>query len=577
MNGRDPNSFGRIWSRQVPLHGISQRSRSSQSQGRARLARLDKLQPVVGRDMFPFRVFNQPILYQNAPTWTDTYGAANYRTFSVWTGNAPNYVLDDTGLLNGSLILFPETVQVARTCGYNFNEPVANESYNEAYSNQAVGLYGQDFSPTSSEIMFTAPPNSYAAFWITWDANVIVDGNNQVIWPTLHFGGITYGASTPGYFGDANPVNFIVNSFGQVGDIPFIPDLSFLEMATFCPTSFPAILVAVIQIGAQGSGGDTGNDGTAYIIQCQHNHITQALTPSYRGDYNKMAIYFPGDTIHVTDNDGVDAIAVNSSRYAVQQYSPLDFGWPNYDTNANIYSGGESFWSTVGTPYFDSSTFVPTSDFSVTATPSDILLAPLADAVQLSVSLDVSANASNGYTVQWYIKYPGSSALSWEAIVDGTDYAGTGTITGNSATYSALGSHTSTLNITNTTGMGGFMFYAQITEGQVTPGAPYPQPYYTLPVVLTTSPCFVVSPQDYNTAPGGSAMFWVVTTGGATATYQWQRNGVNVTDGTTYQGATTPQLAILNVTGLSNGDQFVCVVTTDGGTVPSPPATLGIT
>jgi hypothetical protein len=581
MNGRDPNSIARMWARQAPLHSLSQRTRVGQSQGRERLARLDKLQPVVNRDMFPFRVFNQPIIFQAAPV-SDSNGPCNYRCFSVWTGNAQCYVSKGSTLLDGQQILLPEMVQVAKTTGYNFKLPVYAESYNEAYTSQSVGLYG---GANSTETMFIAPPNCYATFWITWDANVVVNGAVQIVWPQLHFGGITYGGT---YFGDANAVNFVLNGVGQVGDILNAPDLSFLNMATPYPQSFPAVLIATIQVGAQGAAANTGNDGITFITQLQHNHINEGPAASFRGEYDALALYFPGDVVHFLDTNTVDVIAINSSRYAIAGFFPSNDGstWPYYGSNSNIYSGGQNLWSTVATPYEYAtlSNFKPTTDFSVTTSPSDQEDQLLNSVVQLECAIDVTNNNASGFEITWYLKAPGGQSLSpvsetpgWVQVNPATSYAGTGVCEPNPSSTTALGTLIGTLNITNSTGMGGFMFYAQITEGGG--GPPYPQEYFTQPVIMTTSPCCLQAPLPFTTTTDGAAMFWVVASQLSTdpLSYQWQRNGSNVSDGAVYTGSQTPQLSIANVASLSSGDQFLCLFGGGSTFVPSPPATLGIT
>ena len=577
MNNRDPNSSARMWSRLSPLHSLSRQTRSSQGQGRARLARLDKIPPTISRDMFPFRVYKQPTVYQGSPTWTDAYGAANYRTFGVWTGNAISFMPLGGSWAEG-WILSPETVQVARTGGYNFVEPVINESYNEAYSQISSGLYGA-FSPLYSELYFTAPPNSYAAFWMTWDANVFVDGITMPIWPTLHFGGISQDGS---YFGDANPVNFNTSSPAIEGGIPYAPDLIALAQASYSPTSFPAILIAMIQVGAQGADADTGNDGLTYIIQCQHDHIQKGFTPSYRGDYAATTLYFPGDVMHMLDDNGFDLVSQNSTQYAISGIPPTLYPYPSFGANAIGSPEGftDSPWSTLGTPYYDASMFEPDNeDVSIAQAPLNTSAA-LGAAAQLSVQIDIAANASNGFSVQWYIKFPGQPDESAAEIVDATVYAGSGTCSPNYAFFDSLGTQTALLTISNATGMGGFTFYAVISEGTTSIAPPYPLGYTTMPVILTTYPMCVQAPQNTIVNPGDPALFWVVgDPEEGTLTYQWQRNGSNVTDGTIYQGVTTPQLAILSTATLSNGDQFRCLLInlTDSAIAPSPSATLGIT
>jgi hypothetical protein len=537
--------------------------------------------------MFPFRVFNQPILYQGNPTWTDDNGIANYRTFSVWTGNAIGYV-PLGGSYAAGWILSPETVQVARTAGYNFKIPTANESYNEAYSQQSVGLYGGPYTPTSTEIMFTAPPNSFAAFWITWDANVTVNGIVMPVWPVLHFGGIAFGGT---YFGDANAVNFINDGPSVDGGLTFSPDLIALAQTSPFPTSFPAILVALIQVGISGADDNaTGNDGTAWIIQCLHDHVQKGLTPSYRGDYAATSIYFPGDSVHFIDGGGNDLVCQNSSQYAISLVSANDFPQPFFGDN-NDPNGGLGFtfspWSALGTPYYQE---LPENlGVTITDEPSSQDAFP-GSSVQFQVTLEISGpSAGNGVTVQWYIKPPGVES-SWivptttnpvfeaQQIVDSIVYAGSGNCSPNYVEITNSGTQTAYLNISNATGMGGFTFYAQIMElgrDDVSMSA-------TATVTLNTDPMCTIAPKATSVVTGDPAIFWCAGTGTDALTYQWQistdggMTWTNTTDGAVYSGSTTAQLYIISTATLANLDQFRCQLTSFMATVPTPGGILGL-
>jgi sugar lactone lactonase YvrE len=79
--------------------------------------------------------------------------------------------------------------------------------------------------------------------------------------------------------------------------------------------------------------------------------------------------------------------------------------------------------------------------------------------------------------------------------------------------------------------------------------------------------------------PGSSASF-VVTGGGGSATYHWERQPIGstgftaLTDNGTYSGATTATLTISSTTTAMSGDQFECVVS--GSTTTSPASNLAV-
>ena len=537
-NGRNPNSLQHLWQRQQPLHSLSQRSRSSQSQGRSRLARLDKLRPVQSRDMFPLRVFNPPSIFQGNPAWADVDGAANWRTFGVWTGNALNYVAPTFGF--SPSVLYPEMVQVAHTCGYNFDAPVANESYNEAFSNMMLGLYGD-----GNDILFTAPVNSFASFWVTWDQNITVNGQLFFLWPVLHFGGIDNNGD---YFGDATSENFNIDFYGAYGGVVGMPDLIALGNN--------AKVIACLIISSEGGSGDTGNDGTSWILQCAHDHLQGGIPASYRGEYNAFDIYYPGDSVHEQDQRGVDNIWINSTQYALVGYGPVDFAvatyppgeypTPNYGAGATDPFSVNP-WSTVSTPYYEAP---DSSPVSFSAQPFDESVAASASVSYTATPILASAD------FQWEIN---TGNGSWAAMSDGGVFSGT----------SATGVTTSTLSISSASGLNGCMFRVGVTETSTG------NFFYSRTAYLATDPAITSQPSNTTVAAPRNVSFSVSATG-TSLTYQWQLATTNLTNNAIYSGVTTPKLVISNSTGLSGGS-YRCVVSGGFGTLNSTAATLTVT
>ena len=69
--------------------------------------------------------------------------------------------------------------------------------------------------------------------------------------------------------------------------------------------------------------------------------------------------------------------------------------------------------------------------------------------------------------------------------------------------------------------------------------------------------------------------FSVTATGTAPLSYQWQKDGVNLTDGGRIKGASTSTLSITAVQKSDEGG-YTCEVANTAGTVTSKPATLDI-
>ncbi len=88
----------------------------------------------------------------------------------------------------------------------------------------------------------------------------------------------------------------------------------------------------------------------------------------------------------------------------------------------------------------------------------------------------------------------------------------------------------------------------------------------TLSPAVTQPPQITQQPLPQNVCPGDNANFSVAATGSG-LTYQWQTNGVNVTESTHYTGTTSPTLTVNNVGNAdASGVNYRCVVTGSGST-----------
>jgi len=88
-----------------------------------------------------------------------------------------------------------------------------------------------------------------------------------------------------------------------------------------------------------------------------------------------------------------------------------------------------------------------------------------------------------------------------------------------------------------------------------------------------TGPEITQQPVDQAVCAGQTAHFTVTATGQGSLSYQWQKNGTNLTDGGHYSGTATDTLTILNV-GSSDVADYRCVVTDDVGSTISDAAAL---
>ncbi len=86
-------------------------------------------------------------------------------------------------------------------------------------------------------------------------------------------------------------------------------------------------------------------------------------------------------------------------------------------------------------------------------------------------------------------------------------------------------------------------------------------------------PTITQQPSAQNLCAGGTATFTVAATGQGTLTYQWQTNGVNISNGSHYAGCTSTTLWITNVSS-ADAVNYRCVVTDQIGSTASSSAAL---
>ena len=166
-------------------------------------------------------------------------------------------------------------------------------------------------------------------------------------------------------------------------------------------------------------------------------------------------------------------------------------------------------------------------------------------------------NVTEGQTAAFTVTAAGPGVLSYQWKKDGVDVAaGTG---GTTASYTTP----ATVLADN-----GAQFTCVVTNA----GGSVESNPATLTVDMLP-PTITAHPSDQTVTEGQTATFSVTATGSGTLTYQWKKDGFDVTGGTggTTDSYTTPATVLAD-----NGAQFTCVVTNAGGSVESNPATLTV-
>ncbi|MCB2378412.1 PQQ-dependent sugar dehydrogenase [Hymenobacter sp. BT635] len=112
-----------------------------------------------------------------------------------------------------------------------------------------------------------------------------------------------------------------------------------------------------------------------------------------------------------------------------------------------------------------------------------------------------------------------------------------------------------------TTGLDGNLYYLSRSAGAL---------YKVVYTPSTSAPVITGQPANVSVAPGQAASFRVTATGTTPLSYQWQKNGVNIT------GATSATYTLASVAAADAG-QYRAVVTNAVGTATSTAATLTVT
>jgi len=271
----------------------------------------------------------------------------------------------------------------------------------------------------------------------------------------------------------------------------------------------------------------------------------------------------PGAGSVTPDNASV-CVGDNVIWTAVGGFGPGKVQYYRYAWNQNpthAFTGAEPMWSSgsiatqptaAGTWYLHVQGFnganAPngTCDYPVVAgTPPSISEQPAPQTVCIGATVQFTVAASGaGLSYQWQAD---GSNLS-----DDTHYSG---------------ATTNTLTIVNADTGDAASYRCVITGtcGSVTSAA--------AALSFADAPAISQQPVTQHVCAGGTATFTVSVTGEPSPGYRWQKDGVDLTDGGHYSGATSPTLTVAGADESDVAD-YRCVVTGGCGTVASDPATL---
>jgi uncharacterized repeat protein (TIGR03803 family) len=152
--------------------------------------------------------------------------------------------------------------------------------------------------------------------------------------------------------------------------------------------------------------------------------------------------------------------------------------------------------------------------------------------------------------------YAGSNALFTVATTGGPpssyQWKSNGVILANGGSFSGV--NTAALTISSITAASAASYDVVVTgpSNSVTSSS-------AVLTVLASGPTITSQPVSQTSLVGSLAVFSVTVTGDAPLTYQWQKNGVNLTDGGGISGSSTATLTLTNLT-LGNGGSYAVLV-----------------
>ena len=238
---------------------------------------------------------------------------------------------------------------------------------------------------------------------------------------------------------------------------------------------------------------------------------------------------------------------------------PLTYQWQKNGTD--ISGATSSTYTTPVTVIGDSSTqySVVVGNSAAKVTSNKATLTVTLAAVAPTITTQPTAQTvTEGQTATFSVMATGTAPLTYQWKKDGTSISGATSSTYTTpATSSADNAAVFTVVVTNGTG--------SVTSSSAT---------LTVTAAAPVAPAISAQPTAQSIAAGASATFSVTATGTGTLSYQWKKNGSNITGG---MGATTNTYTTPAMGYAGNGAEYSVVVSNGAGSVTSSSATLTVT
>ena len=237
---------------------------------------------------------------------------------------------------------------------------------------------------------------------------------------------------------------------------------------------------------------------------------------------------------------------------------PLTYQWQKNGTD--ISGATSSTYTTPATAIGDSGTAftVVVGNNAAKVTSSKATLTVTLAAVAPAITTQPAAQTvTEGQTATFSVTATGTAPLTYQWKKDGTAISGATSSTYTTpATSNADNAAVFTVVVSNSAG-------TTVTSSNA-----------TLTVTAAVPPAITVQPAALTITAGQTATFSVTATGTGTLSYQWKKNGTNITGGT---GATTSTYTTPDMGYAGNGAEYSVVVSNGTGSITSSTATLTVT
>ncbi|MBN1490956.1 MAG: family 10 glycosylhydrolase [Phycisphaerae bacterium] len=262
---------------------------------------------------------------------------------------------------------------------------------------------------------------------------------------------------------------------------------------------------------------------------------------------NAAGTAYSGDNTFTTTADVADIVIDN-----------LDPGWANTSPSGSWSSGSVAEVPKIGTNYLYCGATGSTSESSITTsctwTP-DIQAAGYYD---VYVFYQIGANRNPA--APFKVFYDGGSVTSIENQYSSTPNLGGWFLVGADLPFQL--------------GTAGYVQCANNSADTRYVSADAAKFVYK--TAMATPPTITAHPTAQAVCEGDTAVFTVTATGEGTLSYQWQKNGVDLTNDGTYSGVFTATCTVTDVDGDEADADYRCVVTNSAGSTNSNAAALSL-